>query len=310
MKRTIIALLFVFSSLAPAWCLDNLVVKGRVIDSSASATPIAGLKVLSYFSLAASIDSTVTDASGLFSISISGANTTSSSTFTLWTNSSNAAGYQYTQSTITIPGTVNRNDNKNDTLTVGDIKVAPTKKLDSLIIRGKVVDSTTNNPVSNANLFVWYFKTPILKDTVRLTTSSDGSFLCSMINIYSIKIVKFVVPAVAGQMTGKSVTDSIPANASTSDGTTDIIDHTIQVKVTPSGTRPFVASFGTSRSSGPAAVSLYTVDGRLLLRTTVVDINNFSARQARTLLNRSGMPVIMVWRQGDTMASRRFMLTK
>ncbi len=301
------AFLIVLGAFLQGWCLDNVVIRGRVIDSTASQ-PVSGLQVSANFFLKTP-KTTATNASGMYEIGFAGSEVTAGGAITLKTDLA-LGNLQYSSQIVSVPAGANQNDGINDTVNVADIVVKSSVKFDSISIKGKVIDSVSNNPVPNVSVNILYMKVgSYVLTTISLKTGSDGTFSWDSVNCFSIKKVSFSVPTVAGFIKGFAADDSLPSNANISDGTKDVISHTIMVKLL-SGVRPVLASnFSTTKAFGPVSVSFYGIDGRLLLHTMISDIAKFDAGQAKSLF-RSARPVIMVWRQGNQTISKKLFVTK
>jgi len=190
------AVFLIFLAMTSAWCIDNVIITGTVMDSVKNV-PVAGLRVVSMPTLfgAASSVNTTTDASGKYTLNNSGAIDGSAvSAYTVST--SYLFAYQYESiANIPVPASANRNDNVADTIHLNINVGSVTNPPDTLVINGKVHD-TLNNPIKGVNVnFIFlvnsiFYQVPPNApsyDTIPFTTDNNGAFSYRGLNIYAIK---------------------------------------------------------------------------------------------------------------------------
>jgi hypothetical protein len=304
MNRTFIAVVVLCGAAIQGWCTDNLIIKGRIVDSVALA-PVSGIKVSANFVLRAP-KTTTTDATGTFELGFPGSDVTVGGV--IFFTTAELGLPQYKSLTINLPAGANQNDGVNDTIIAGNVKVAPTiTVIDTLIIKGKLVDSA-NAAVPNATVLVVYQKIGrFVTDTFPpLKTGADGTFSIASVNIYSVRKVKFVIDGIPDLRNAPEFIDSLAPASGVSDGKTDIIDMLMEIK-TGSGVIPFSRDCNDAKARGPFSVSVFSLNGRFLFRTTVQNVNSLSQSALGNIIH-APMPVIMVWRQNQRLMTRSMLL--
>ena len=328
------AMFFLVIAVSYVWCKDKVVITGAIIDSL-TQSPIQGLQVSSFpVPYGTLLKITTTDAAGKYSL----LNDSSELNpllggYCVSYNHPGAGGesYQSGATTITVPGTANRNDNIADTVVVNFIASHHTPPPDTLLIKGRVVD-TSNTPIANAQVKFVFMLNGILHanppgvaysyDTLFFTTGADGVFMSRSMNVFALTGGSFapVLPAGFDAAKNKPTTTLKPKVALTADTThASLFDGNLDsiivadFKLIPGIITAIhfqnIAAH-VSNAQNPVNVSIYSIDGRLVGKIDNVKIEALDNMLSSLNLFR-GKVMLAQWSQNGVKCSKRIMnLTK